>query len=374
MGSEKCVETLLEIFPEADLFTLIYDTDNLPSSFSKFNIHSSFLQRIPGSKKYFRIFLDLLPLVIEQFDLSEYDLVISSNHSVAKGALTGVDTVHICYCHTPMRYIWDLYHQYLREGDLEKGLKGLIFRIIASRLRIWDVISANRVDYFIANSNYVAKRIWKIYKRKAVVIHPPVDVFKFKISGKKENFFITVSRLVPYKRVDLIVSAFSELDLPLVVIGDGPEMKRIKKLASKNVELLGWQRDEVLIDMLGKARGFIYAAEEDFGIAPVEAMASGTPIIAYGKGGIMDYAVPIDKSKTPNAILFYEQSVESIKEAVKNFIKFENLFDSKEIRKSALFFNKERFKNQFVSYVKKVLETRDHENFDGRTSRMEFFF
>jgi glycosyltransferase involved in cell wall biosynthesis len=298
-----------------------------------------------------------MPFAIEQFDLSEYDLLISSSHAVAKGIKKSPHQLHICYCHTPMRYVWDLRDQYLEGSGLHKGIKGVVVKAILNRLKRWDISAAERVDYFIANSHYIRERIKRAYGREAVVIYPPVDIEKFQIGEKKEDFFLTVSRMVPYKRVDLIVDAFSEMGLPLVIIGDGPDFKKIKSLAGKNIEFLGFQKDEVLKEYMQKARAFVFAAEEDFGIVPVEAQACGTPVIAYGRGGVRETVVPMQgledgtQSTEPTGIFFYEQTKEALIEAVREFIKVEDKFDPQVIRRNAERFRIERFRREFREFV-----------------------
>ncbi len=351
-GGEKVLEEIYKLYP-SPIYTLVKRQDGLKGSiFEKALIHTSFIQKLPFSKTKYRSYLPFFPLAIEQFNLLEYDLIISSSHAVAKGVLTNSNQLHICYCHTPMRYAWDLYHTYLKESGLEKGIKGLIAKFILHYIRVWDYTTANRVDYFIANSKYIAKRIKKIYGRDSTVIYPPVNVDKFELYTQKEDFYITASRMVPYKKIDLIVETFSKFpDRKLVVIGDGPDFEKIKKKAGKNVELLGYQPFEVLKNYMQKAKAFIFAAEEDFGIVPVEAQACGTPVIAYGKGGVTETVV---NGKT--GIFFREQTVESLIEAIKNFEERENTFDPLEIRKNAEKFSKERFKKEFKEFVDKKIE------------------
>lgn len=351
-GAEKVLEAICEIYP-APVFTLVADRKKLKGSvFEKAEILTSFIQKLPRAKKKYRNYLPLFPLAIEQFDLSDYDVIISSNTCVAKGVLTKAAQLHICYCHTPVRYAWDLYHQYLKETGLNKGIKGAIAKLILHYIRIWDYSTANRANYFIANSKWVAGRIKKIYGRDATVIYPPVDVDKFELQVDKEDFYLTASRMVPYKKIDLIIEAFSQmLDKKLVIIGDGPDFKKVKSKAGKNVELLGYQPFEVLKDYMQRAKAFIFAAEEDFGIAPVEAQACGTPVIAYGKGGATETVVD---GKT--GIFFSEQTAESITEAVRHFEKMEDKFDPTSIRQNAERFSKERFKKEFKEFVDKKME------------------
>jgi len=349
-GAEKCLKEIYSLYPQADLFTLVFDKNSIEKlSIPLEKIFSSFISKLPKAKTFYRNYLFLFPLIVEQFDLSNYNVIISSSHAVAKGVLTNPNQLHICYCHTPIRYAWDLYHHYLKSLSFSKRF---IAKLILHYIRIWDYITANRVDYFIANSRYVAKRIKKIYGREATVIYPPVDVDKFELYTKKEDFYLTVSRMVPYKKIDLIVEAFSKMpDKKLVVIGDGPDFEKIKKKAGRNVELLGYQPFEVLKDYMQRAKAFIFAAEEDFGIVLVEAQACGTPVIAYGKGGATETVV---NGKT--GIFFKEQSVESLIEAIKVFEKLEDEFDPLEIRENAERFDRDRFKREFKTFVDKKIE------------------
>ncbi len=352
-GAERALEQILQLYPEAELYSLI---NFLPADKRDFilnkDVQTSFIQKLPFASKKYRNYLPLMPLAIEQFDLSGFDLIISSSHAVAKGVLTNSSQIHICYCYTPIRYAWDLQHQYLKETKLDKGIKGMIARGILQYIRLWDQGTVNRVDYFAAISQYIAKRIKKIYDRDSTVIYPPVDVDKFYVGNKRENFFLTASRMVPYKRIDLIVEAFSENGLPLVVIGDGTEYEKIKKKAKKNIEILGYQEDSILIEYLQKARAFVFAAEEDFGILPVEAQACGIPVIAFGRGGVTETIIPsVGSNNTPTGVLFYEQTTEALNNAVKEFQLIETKFDSYKIRKHAEQFSNERFKKEFKEFT-----------------------
>lgn len=352
-GAEKCLENINSIYPSSDIHTLIFKEESLvPLGIDKSKVKSSFLQKLPKIHDHYRNYLPLFPLAIEQFDLSNYDVVISSSHAVAKGVLTNSNQLHICYCYTPMRYAWDLYHQYLREAGLTKGLKGRIAQAVLHYVRMWDYTTANRVNYFIAISNVVAKRIKKIYGKDSVVIYPPVDIDKFELCSKKEDFYLTVSRMVPYKKIDLIADAFSKLpDKKLVVIGDGPEFNKVKAIAKKNVELLGYQPFEVLKEYMQKAKAFVFAAEEDFGIAPIEAQACGTPVIAYGCGGAVE---TVAENKT--GLFFKEQTSGCLINSINEFEKNIELFNCEEIRKNAGRFSKERFKSEFKQFIESKLE------------------
>lgn len=351
-GSERCLESFHELFPEAPLFTLVYNPESAKElGFDRNQVHASFLQNFPKAQKWYRHYLPLYPLAVEQFDLKDYDLILSSSHAAAKGVLTRAGQLHICYCHTPMRYAWDLTHEYLRDHGLDRGIKGMAARFFLHYLRQWDSLTANRVDFFIANSQYTARRIWRVYRRKAAVIYPPVETNC--PSCLKEDFFLFVSRLVPYKRADLVIASFTELGLPLVVIGDGPELKKSVQSAGKNIKFLGYQENTVVKEMMSRARALVFAAEEDFGIVPVEAQACGTPVIAYGKGGVLETVVPAKDQNWNEAtgVFFYEQSVNSLTVAVQEFLKEEEKFNSKVLRERACLFSKERFANQIKSFI-----------------------
>lgn len=346
-GGEKVLQAMSEVFPSA-IYTLVSDLEKLKGShFEDKTIKTSFIQKLPRAKKKYRSYLPLFPIAIEQFDLAQYDLVVSSSHSIAKGVLTHADQYHICYCHTPMRYAWDLYQQYLRESKLKSGVKGILAKFFLHYLRMWDAHSSTRVNAYIANSKYVARRIQKLYDQSASVIYPPVDVEYFSLQEAKESYYLTASRLVPYKKIDLIVEAFSQTpERRLVVIGDGPEMAKIRSKAGKNIEILGYQSDEVLKEMMQKARAFVFAALEDFGIIPIEAQACGTPVIAFGKGGALE---TVKENKT--GVFFDEQTVAGVLDAVANFEKSEGQFDPQVIRTHAETFNLARFQREFKTFI-----------------------
>jgi glycosyltransferase involved in cell wall biosynthesis len=351
-GSEKVVEQILCLFPRADIFSLV---DFLPPNLRFFIQHksvtTSFIQQLPFARQAFRQYLPLMPLAVEQFNLSAYDLVISSNHAVAKGVLTGPEQLHISYVHTPIRYAWELQHQYLQQSGLTRGVKGVLTRGVLHYLRLWDMAAANRVDCFVANSHFVARRIWKTYRRRASVIYPPVAVERFQFDRGRENFYLVVSRLVPYKRVDLAVAAFNQLGLPLVVIGDGPNWPQIQRIAGAHIELLGSQPDAVVEDLMARCKAFVFPAEEDFGITVVEAQAAGTPVIAYGRGGAIETVI---SGKT--GILFEEQTVESLVEAIATFEAGHYSFDPYHIRQNAERFSTERFREEFKAFVEATWE------------------
>jgi glycosyltransferase involved in cell wall biosynthesis len=368
-GSERVLEQILHIFPKADLFCQV---DFLPEDERGFVLNkkakTSFIQRLPNAKEKYRSYLPLMPFAAGRFDVSGYDLIISNSHAVAKGVKKQPDQLQICYCHTPMRYAWDLKDQYLKESGLDSGIKGALADFILNRIRKWDFKTAQQVDHFIANSNYIRDRIKRAYGKDAAVIYPPVDIDRFKLSDKRDGYFLAVSRMVPYKRMDLIVEAFSVLGLPLVVIGDGPDFEKVKNKAKKNIEFLGHQKDNVLAEYMQKARAFIFAAEEDFGILPVEAQSCGTPVIAFGRGGATETVVPFQESALstqhsvtssgplplagmPTGVFFYEQTPEALINAVNTFLKLEDKFNPCEIRKNAERFSIERFRKEFRDFI-----------------------
>lgn len=351
-GAEKVLEQILQLYPEADLYSLV---DFLPDNQRDFilhkKVHTSFIQNLPKAKARYRSYLALMPLAIEQFDLRGYDLIISSSHCVAKGVLTGPNQVHISYVHSPVRYAWDLQGQYLKEAGFTHGAKSWIAKAILHYIRIWDTRTANGVDYFLANSHFITKRIWKCYRREADVIYPPVDINKFVAKSVKEDFYLTASRMVPYKKINLIVDAFTQMpDKKLVVIGDGPDFAKIKAKAGKNVEMLGYQPDEVLQDYMQRAKAFVFAAEEDFGIVPVEAQASGTPVIALGRGGALETVNDLTTA-TPTGVFFKEQTPASLKQGVAEFEANQAKFTPENCRHNAEKFSINRFKSEFENYV-----------------------
>lgn len=354
-GAERVLEQIFQLYPEADLYSLI---DFLPQKKRDFirnkDVRTSFVQKFPFAQKKYRAYLPFFPLAIEQFDLSGYDVIISSSHAVAKGVITNTSQLHICYCYTPFRYAWDLYHPYLKREGLIRGFKGRIAQLVLHYFRMWDSTTAQRVNFFIAISKYTAKRIRKTYDRHSIVIYPPVDVDKFEVYTKKEDYYVTVSRMVPYKSLDLIVEAFSKMpEKRLVVIGDGPEKTKIRKKVAlcKNVEVLGFQAFGVLKDYLQRAKAFVFAAEEEFGITPVEAQACGTPVIAYGKGGVRETVIDGE-----TGIFFEEQTAESLMHGVRQYEKKEDTFDPIMIRKSAERFNIKRFNKEFKKFVDEKIE------------------
>ncbi len=373
-GSERVLEELLALFPQADLYALV---DFVPAAERGFlrghSVRTSFIQRLPFARRGFRNYLGLMPLAVEQFDLAGYDLVLSSNHAVAKGVITGPDQVHVSYVHSPMRYAWDLQAQYLRQSGLDRGAKGLYARWLLHRLRNWDVRSSNGVDVFVANSSYIADRIRKVYRREAVVVAPPVDVGRFMpgaaLPGASPGAlpgaasggaYLVASRFVPYKRVELIVEAFAAMpERRLLVVGDGPERERVRRAAAghANIEVRPPVTQSDLVGLMQGARAFVFAAEEDFGITLVEAQACGVPLIAFGRGGARDIVVDADRAD-PTGVLFGEQTVESLVEAVLRFEAEAPRITPTACRANAVRFSAAVFRTRMMEVVTQALEAR----------------
>ncbi|MEI8233448.1 MAG: glycosyltransferase family 4 protein [Verrucomicrobiota bacterium] len=342
-GAERVLEQMLSLFPQADLFTLM---ESLPPGERGFlhgkNPHTSLIQRLPFCAKVYRHYFALMPFAIEQFDLSSYDIVISSSYAFAKGVLTGPDQLHVCYCHSPIRYAWDLQHQYLaRRGRVSSG----IARLLLHYIRLWDTRTANGVDAFLANSRFIARRIRKTYGREAQVVFPPVDVENFTPCADKDDYYLAAARFVPYKRIDLLVQAFARMPHQrLIVVGDGPEFARIRSRATPNTTLVGHQSQACLRAYLERARGFVFAGEEDFGITLVEAQACGTPVIAFGRGGAREI---VQDGKT--GVLFPEQTEASILQAIQRFEACR--FATETLRRNADRFSIPVFRRHFAEAV-----------------------
>lgn len=349
-GAERVVESIVNKYPDLSLYSLL-EYLNDKSFIKNKRVSTTFIQKLPFAKSKYQKYLPLMPLAIEQLDVSSYDVVISSSHCVAKGVLTGPDQLHISYVHSPIRYAWDLQHQYLTEAGLDKGIKGWLAKWILHKIRIWDYRTANGVDHFIANSHFIARRIKKVYGRESAVIYPPVAVDDFEVLDQKEDFYFTASRMVPYKRMDLIVEAFSQIpDKRLIVIGDGSEFDKIKQKAGPNVELLGYQPFSVLKDHMRRAKAFVFAAEEDFGITPVEAQACGTPVIAFGKGGALETVRPLGVD-APTGLFFDSQSLPSLCAAIQSFEENQHMFSAADCRANAEKFSTQRFEREFSEFV-----------------------
>ena len=351
-GAERVLRSILRCYPDADVFTLfdfLTPADRARIGFTTST--TSFLQRIPGMRRRHRSFLPMMPLAIEQLDLSGYDIVISSSYAVAKGVLTGPDQLHLSYVHSPMRYAWDLQEQYLAEAGLSRGLKGAIARLLLHRLRIWDARTANGVNSYMVNSHFVGRRVRKAYGRTSEVIHPPVDVPERLVARTRGGSFLTASRLVGYKNTRAIIEAFRDLpDQHLFVVGTGPEYKRLAGLAGPNVTMLGFVPDAALRQLMGEARAFIFAAEEDFGIVPVEAQAEGTPVLALGRGGALETIVT--SGPWPTGMFFEEPTPAAISTVVRRFLARTEGFSAAACHANALQFSEARFREQFSAFVR----------------------
>lgn len=353
-GSDKVVKAILDVFPDADIYTLVAKKevcDELGIPWEK--VHTSFIQKMPLGTKKHRAYLPLFPFAIEQFDLRGYDVVISSSHCVAKGVLTKADQLHICYCHSPIRYCWDMYNEYLEESHLDKGFKSWLVRLMLHPIRQFDAIAGSRVDYYISNSDYVGQRIRKTYRRKATTIHPNIDISNFELCNDKKEYYLASSRLVAYKKIDTIIEAFNQMpDKKLVVIGGGPNLEAYRKLANANVTVMGYQPFDVLKDKMQHAKAFVFAADEDFGMIPIEAQSCGTPVIAYGHGGSLE---TVNGGKT--GLFFDEQTPEAIVEAVNRFEAMGSQpFAPADCRQWAEGFSEERFKREIKEFVEKKYE------------------
>ncbi|WP_193108690.1 glycosyltransferase family 4 protein [Klebsiella aerogenes] len=352
-GSEKVIKEFIDVFPSSELYSVVdFLSDSNRELFSGKKAKTTFIQKMPFAKSKYQKYLPLMPLAIEQLDMSGHDVILSSSHAVAKVILTGPDQLHISYVHSPIRYAWDLQHQYLRESGLSEGLKGFIAKYLLHKIRIWDYRTANGVDHFIANSKFISRRIHKVYGRSSDVIYPPVDVNNFTLNENKDNYYFTASRLVPYKRIDLIVDAFNEMpEKKLVVVGDGSEMDKIKSKAKGNIEILGYQPNNIMQKHMQNAKAFVFAAEEDFGITPVEAQACGTPVIAFGKGGVLETIIP-EGNQNPTGVFFDKQEPGSIIESVNKFESMQDLFEPTECRRNAEKFSEERFRTEINTYIR----------------------
>jgi glycosyltransferase involved in cell wall biosynthesis len=356
-GAERVLEQMLLCYPQADIYSTV---DFLPPKERAFLggkvVHTSFIQNWPWAKTKYRAYLPFMPLAVEQFDLSSYDLVISSSHAVAKGVITGPDQCHVCMCYSPMRYAWDLQHQYLQESGLTRGPKAWLAKYLLHKMRIWDLRTANGVDHFIAISQFIARRIYKVYRRDSVVIYPPVDLDAFTIGEEKGDFYLTASRLVPYKKVDLIVKSFAQMPgKRLIVIGGGPDFDKIKQIATPNVTVLGHQPFDVLLSHLRQAKAFIFAAEEDFGIAPLEAQACGTPVIAFAKGGALETIRGKEEDAARTGLFFPEQTAEAIVQALGRFESLGTPIAPANCRENALRFSKARFRTELTEFIDAAL-------------------
>jgi glycosyltransferase involved in cell wall biosynthesis len=345
-GGEKCVEALCEVFPQATLFALLHVPGSVSPTIEQMSLQTSFVQHLPFALRHYRHYLPLFPLAASRLDLRDFDCVISSNHCVAKGVRASPQALHICYCHTPMRYIWSQYDQYFGPG--RAGLVTRIgMRMVVNSLRRWDLRTARNPHHYIANSENVRKRIKDLYGRDADVIYPPVDTGALPLSDRDDGFFLIVSALVAYKNIKLAVETFNRLGLPLIVIGDGPELRHLRALAKPNVQFRGWEPDEIVHDHLARCRALVFPGEEDFGIVPVEAMACGKPVIAYARGGALETVREQAAERT--GVLFHEPVVDSLAEAVKSLGAIR--FDPRILRSFALRFDREVYKRSMKDYI-----------------------
>ena len=353
-GGEKCLECFCELFPDADLYTLLHAKGRCSDIIEKMNIITSFIDRAPYKERCYRHMLPLFPVAIERFILKDYDLVLSSSHCVAKGIIPGPDALHVSYVHSPMRYVWDMYDDYFGKGRVN-FIMDKIISFFATYLRTWDVVSSARVDHFIANSNHVARRIEKYYRRKASVIYPPVDIDRFRISDTTDDYYLIVSALVSYKKVNLAIEAFNQLGLPLKIVGTGPDEAMLKKMAGPTIEFLGWAQDGTLSDLYSRCKAFVFPGEEDFGITPLEAMASGRPVIAYAKGGALETVRGLELGN-PTGVFFKEQSRDALVAAIEQFEKNPALFKTDAIRRHASGWSRNRFKEEVAGTLEDLLQ------------------
>lgn len=349
-GGEKVLEAMCRLWPDADIYAHVYDPGAVSETIRSHRVRTTFIQRLPAARRLYKTYLPLMPYALEALDLSAYDLVISSESGPAKGVVVRPDALHICYCHTPMRYVWDQMNAYRSEAGVIKRLSMTAF---IPGLRQWDFLSAARVDRFVANSSFVRKRIEKYYRREATVIHPPVAAGNFSLAPATGDYYLAVGQLVRYKRFDLAVAALTALGRRLIVAGTGEEEKRLRKIAGPNVEFVGWQTDEKLAELMSNCRALVFPGEEDFGIIPVEAMAAGRPVIAYGSGGVLETVLD---NKT--GLFFGNPSVESLSSAILRFEETAARFDPVEIRRHALTFDTAVFQAKFSAFVRSSLASR----------------
>ncbi len=359
-GGEKCLEVFCELFPDADLYTMIYVPERVSETIQNMNIHAAWINQLPGVKSYYRYCLPLFPGVIERFNLAGYNLVLSSSHCVAKGVLPK-KALHIAYVHSPMRYVWDMHDLYFGPDSL--WLARVAMALTRSSLQKWDVRSSERVNFFMANSHNVSSKIRSLYGREATVIHPPVDIEQFYVRESPEPYYLVVSALVPYKRVDIAIEAFNQLKLPLKIAGDGPLRGPLQRNAGQSIEFLGWVDNCTLARLYASCQAVIFPGEEDFGVVPLEAQASGRPVIAYGKGGVLETVVPLNLSENaqycgtePTGIFFQEPSPANLVSAVEYYEKRKRVFNPSKIRLHATSFSRDRFRVQIRNYVETRLK------------------
>lgn len=363
-GGEKCLEVFCELFPEADLFTLVHIPGSVSPTIERHRITTSLLQHLPGSATHYRWYLPLMPTAIETFDLSPYDLVLSSSHCVAKGVIPRPDALHVAYVHTPMRYAWDLWPQYFPPTGF---VARYLIPPVLNYLRTWDVAASQRVDVFVANSQFVAQRIARYYRRRATVLHPPVDTAWFTPGPQQERYYLMVTALVPYKGVEMAITAFNALQRPLKIIGSGPLAAALKARAGPSIELLGWCSNEELRQHYAACRALVFPTQEDFGIVPLEANAAGRPVIALGIGGALETVIPIapDLTTAPTGVLFTPRSAEALQGAVRTFEAQETAFCPSALRQHALQFDRQHFKARFAALMERLL-ARQRRGLQGR--------
>jgi glycosyltransferase involved in cell wall biosynthesis len=349
-GGEKVLEQLCIAYPQADIFTLVCRPDRISSTIKQHKITTSFIQRIPGGVSFYQSLLPLMPLAVEQFDLTGYDLILSQETNVSKGPVTTYKSLHINYCHTPMRYAWDMYHQYLNESRLG-FFKKIVMAITMNYIRIWDVTASNRVDLFIASSRNAQARMWKHYRRDAAVIYPPVDVSGFRPGGEVGDFYLMLGQIIPYKRVDLAVEAFNRSGKKLVIVGVGSESEKLRAIAKENISFLGSQPFEVIRELYRTCKAFIFPGEEDIGITPLEAQASGRPVLAFARGGALETVLD-----GQTGLFFLEQTHEALQDVILRFENGAHSITPEKCVTNAMTFSNESFREQFVDFTQKALE------------------
>lgn len=350
-GGEKVLEVLCELYPDAPIFTLLHNEGSVSPAIERHPIRTSFLQHMPAKRTQYRRYLPLMPMAIESFDFSGFDLILSTSHAVAKGAIPGPNAVHICYCHTPMRYVWEQYDEYFG-----KGRAGVVTRcamaMLAPALRRWDVRTAGRVHHFIANSENVARKIRRYYNCSADVLYAPVDCSRFRVSPANDGYDLIVSALVPYKRLDLAIEVYNRSGERLLIVGSGPERTRLERLASRNVEFLGWKSEEELVDLYAGCRALIFPGEEDFGIVPLEAMASGKPVVAFAKGGALETVV--EEGAEPTGVFFREQTPDALADALQRVRRLQ--IDPSALHRHAESFDRSVFKARLAAIITRYLQ------------------